>query len=172
MARYADCTEALRALAEGMDAFHCHDFSAVRQAVACHAWHEHQKGVTFGEALHNGWQAVRSACAPHGGVTPEEGFPTAWLSSGPPGVRLTYDIRNGYGATVGKIVTQDDGSITTCVMGDCRQLVASGAPSEDQAAVVEAMQHLFPVMGYTVVAEAPTVKHAVAAAVPVTAAPV
>ncbi|MGB9622773.1 MAG: hypothetical protein ACPL07_02900, partial [Candidatus Bathyarchaeia archaeon] len=77
--RYPSCSEALDALAKGLDERTCHDFKAIRQVVMCDAWHEKKPFApeTFHERIKESWGKVSGVCAAHGGTTPEVGFLTS-----------------------------------------------------------------------------------------------
>ncbi len=74
--RYANCEQALRVLAAGMDEVACHDFEAIRQIAACRAWQtwEEEQVGTFGSHMHRAWNQIKQGCQSYGGDKPETGF--------------------------------------------------------------------------------------------------
>lgn len=143
-----DCREALDLLAAGMDDTACHDFRAIRQVAMCDAWHRMEaRGVvtaqSFGDALRDSWATIHTRCEPHGGAVPESGFlrpagqraPTGPYNAIAPQVAHVYELRVD-GRPAGVIVQEVDGTMTSCVGGDCRTL-AGGDP--DQRAFVSAL---------------------------------
>lgn len=115
------CAEALRLLDAGLDAATCHDFRAIREVAMCSAWDrlraapENWSG--FGDALRDAWSRIRADCAVHGGTRPEEGF----LQPAPemPHILGVFQVRMD-GVPVGVVVQEADGTLTSCVGGDCR----------------------------------------------------
>lgn len=116
--RYTGCAEALQALAAGLDEETCHDFRAIRQVVTCRAWEDVRTGGgSFHDAIEDGWSAARSACAAHGGTTPEGGFvrPEATV----PQVTGAFEVRDRYGHPAGVVVAFSDGTAESCGGATC-----------------------------------------------------
>jgi hypothetical protein len=124
--RYPSCSEALDALARGLDDPTCHDFQGIREVVMCRAWQDFRSrsAGTFHDAVESGWQAVRSACAAHGGTTPEHGFLEAIEAhEGMPRPHVTdaFEVRDQHGMTVGVVAVLSDGTATACVADHCTE---------------------------------------------------
>ena len=122
MARFSGCADALAALASGLDEASCHDFSRIRQVASCRAWQDIRAGSahTFSQALDDSWQAARTACAAHGGITPEAGFVQAVeANAGAPQVVNAYEVRDRAGNPVGVVVAFSDGTAESCSGGSC-----------------------------------------------------
>ncbi len=144
--RFPNCSEALNALARGLDEKICHDFRAIRQVVMCDAWHEKRTGPFTPETFHNrieeSWSRVRQACAAHGGTTPETGFlvPERVENYLPPGAlsRITgvREIRRN-GLHAGVIVEEDDGTVDVCLDSNCGTVKRGAGPVENLIAVLE-----------------------------------
>lgn len=144
--RFPSCSEALDALAKGLDEKTCHDFKAIRQVVMCDAWHE--KGFapeTFHERIEESWKKARGACAAHGGITPEVGFLTSeeritnYLPPGALAAKITRikEVRKN-GLHAGVIVEEDNGASTVCINTNCGTLVRGAGTLENATTVLEA----------------------------------
>lgn len=146
--RYADCSAALEALAEGLDTGACHDYRETRQVVMCDAWASKPTSTQdFRQRVREGWQKVHSACAGHGGTTPETGF----LEPAPPTEPVQILAIKYAGQTEGLLVLQPDGEVTACVesiKGESPCKTASGGQS-----ALEGMKALLEAQGFEVVAE-------------------
>ena len=130
--RYPDCSAALAALAEGTGGF-CHDFRDIREVVLCRAWQDFRSGTahTWSEAVEGGWQAVRGACATHGGTTPETGFLTP-----PPASQRVAQVRRA-GMTVGVLTEEPDGTVHVCLENACHTLAGGDDAWHSVAALLE-----------------------------------
>jgi hypothetical protein len=149
----ANCTEALRELAQGLNTEVCHDFRKIREEVMCDAWH----GVkatgpvtpsSFRDRIEAGWADVRAACATHGGTKPEVGFLEPLSTPTPPEtaapeVETVWEVSKG-GEHKGIVVLHTDGTITDCVDDTCESEVG-GRP------VAEVMVNVLRNAGYEVI---------------------
>ena len=143
MGRYANCTEALQALAQGPGDFPCHDFDTVREVVMCDAWHKMETDHTdFKTALDQAWSQVKTSCEPTGGITPEV-RPERGAGS-----VTTYAILDTQNQTIGRVVVDGaDGSVTTCIHQACHTDFLEPATDLRQA-IVAAMSDIYPTVGY------------------------
>lgn len=134
------CEEALRALNEGMSTYDCHNYRGIREVAMCAAWHGYRAEpipdrtlASFSDRVRGAWSQIRSECATHGGIRPEHGFiqperPT--LEPVHPDVAHVYRVLRD-GREVGVVVQETDGTLTSCVGGDCR--VIAGGTAEPGA---------------------------------------
>jgi len=122
--RFRNCSEALEALAKGLDRETCHDFRAIRQVVMCKAWHGNKEEPftpdTFEKRVEEAWEEVRKVCEPHGGIEPQFGFlPSQRIEDYLPPQSLAKVTavkevtKNGVHA--GVIVEEDNHSVTLCL---------------------------------------------------------
>jgi hypothetical protein len=134
--RFADCTQALEALARGLDPQSCHDFRAVREVALCSAWQRFRSSPgdlpAFSQAVRDAWSSIRTACAAHGGTRPEFGFLEP--EGAAPRVTGVYQVRL-HGQPIGVLVQEADGTLTSCVGGDCRVLAGGAEPGSLPAAL-------------------------------------
>lgn len=151
MGRYANCADALKALANGPGEFVCHDFDTVREVVMCDAWRrlDTQQSPTFKAAIDASWADVKTSCAPNGGITPEV-RPEDHAAQ-----TETWDILNTHGKKAGVVIVDGaDGSVTTCILDRCHTDFIE--PQQDlRQAIVAAMQDIYPTVGYTLEKETP-----------------
>jgi len=108
----------------------CHDFQTVREVVLCRAWDDvrSRRAETFRQAVEDGWGAVRSACAAHGGTRPEFGFLEAVAEhGGVPRVINAYEVRDQHGSPVGVVVELSDGTADACFAGACHEFPSVSA---------------------------------------------
>jgi hypothetical protein len=119
----SDCAGALDRLAAGLDAQTCHDFRGIREVAMCAAWQgmrsRPQTWSGFGQALRDSWARIRTDCAAHGGTAPESGFLQPTAPAATPQVSAVYQVLR-HGRPVGVLVQEADGTLTSCVLGDCR----------------------------------------------------
>lgn len=143
--RFPSCSEALAALARGLDEQTCHDFKAIRQVVMCDAWHGRQHEPftpdTFHSRIEESWRKIDHACAAHGGTRPETGFLTPEISKGMPSnalARITHirEVRKN-GLHAGVIVEEDNGSTTLCVDSNCGTTMRGAGPVENMVVILE-----------------------------------
>jgi hypothetical protein len=128
VARFPNCSAALEALARGLDEKVCHDFRALRQVVACRAWHQAKtepfSPETFQHRISDAWREVEKVCERHGGTTPQTGFlgtkqvtrtlpPEAFAQA----VNVK-EIKQG-GEHAGVMVELSDGSQVICLHDKC-----------------------------------------------------
>lgn len=137
----ADCADALALLAGGMSEQSCHDFREVREAAMCRAWNDMRNSprtwAGFGPALRAAWANIHADCVVHGGTRPEVGFlapaPPAPPTPGP-AVSAVYQVLRD-GRPIGVVVQEADGTLTSCVGGDCQTWSAPSAGGDLPAAL-------------------------------------
>lgn len=127
----SDCRQALALLSSGLDQQTCHDFRQVREVAMCSAWQSvraERSWADLGPALRQAWARIRTDCAAHGGTTPEVGFlpPAAAAPAPAPEISAVYQVLRA-GRPIGVVVQESDGTLTSCVGGDCRTWSAPAA---------------------------------------------
>ena len=135
--RYPNCAAALAALASN-DPGIC-DFEGGHQAAMCSAWHSTPHGEqftfdAFGKSIEQGWQRVHASCQ-NAATMPIPRRPT-----------ITWGVTDRGGAVVGTLNIGSDGSITSCIHGDCSTLPAGTV--QEPAEMADFLEALLPVVGY------------------------
>lgn len=136
--RFPNCSEALKALAQGLSPEVCHDFRGLRQVVTCKAWYEKKQEPfsleTFQRRMTDAWDEVRKACEKHGGMRPQIGFLTPEVARSLPDeayaqVTSVKEIKR-HGMHMGIMMESSDGTVTVCVEDKC-EVVKKGEPAEN-----------------------------------------
>lgn len=136
--RFPNCSEALRALSQGLSPEICHDFRALRQVVTCKAWYEQKQEPfsidTFQRRMTDAWDAVRKSCEVHGGMRPQIGFLTPQVSKSIPTeayahIEKVTEIKKN-GLHVGIMAEASDGTVTICINDKC-EVAKRGEPVEN-----------------------------------------
>lgn len=149
--RYANCQDALDALANGLDESTCHDFRGIREVVGCAVWHDMQLGPPLdfqdlSARFHDAWSRVRTACIAHGGTKPEFGLLQPDQEAVP---QTTWAVRDKSGKLTGFISVESDGSLMSCIRGECNELPPGSV--DDPQLVGDVLQDTLPVVGYELV---------------------